>query len=115
MTESNLVDRLAALPSLAEIPRAELEWLAAHGSVETYEPGARLAAKGVRLEKLWIPLCGHIAISVDRGTGPRIAMEWRSGDIGGMLPYSRMKAPRATAVLWKSARSSSSTNVTSPI
>ena len=44
MTESNLVDRLAALPSLAEIPRAELEWLAAHGSVETYEPGARLAA-----------------------------------------------------------------------
>jgi signal transduction histidine kinase len=38
-------------------------------------------------------LSGHIAIRVDRGAGPRLAMEWRAGEIGGMLPYSRMKGP----------------------
>lgn len=93
MASIDLTDRLASLPSLAGIPRAELEWLAAHGSVEAREVGALLAPKGERLEQLWILFSGHVAISVDRGTGPRIAMEWRPGDIGGILPYSRMKGP----------------------
>jgi signal transduction histidine kinase len=93
MSDTDLVERLAALPSLAGIPRTELEWLATHGSVDVCETGERLAPKGLRIEHLWIMLSGHVAISVDRGTGPRIAMEWRSGDIGGMLPYSRMKGP----------------------
>ena len=34
MTDVSLVDRLAAQPKLAAIPRAELEWLVAHGELE---------------------------------------------------------------------------------
>ena len=30
---ASLVGRLAAMPELAEIPRAELEWLASHATV----------------------------------------------------------------------------------
>ena len=33
MPNADLVDRLAKLPNLAEIPREELEWLAAHGNL----------------------------------------------------------------------------------
>jgi signal transduction histidine kinase len=88
-----LVSRLAALPQLKAIPRTELEWLVAHGHLESYEAGVVIAPKGKRIEKLWIMLAGHLAIEVDRGVGPRRVTDWRSGDVGGMLPYSRMTGP----------------------
>jgi signal transduction histidine kinase len=88
-----LVDRLAALPKLVEIPRTELEWLVAHGTLEVHDPGAVIAPKGKRIEHLWVIVSGHVAVQVDRGVGPRRVTDWRPGDVSGMLPYSRMKAP----------------------
>jgi signal transduction histidine kinase len=93
MTDADLVDRLAALPSLAAIPRRELEWLAAHGELERHEAGALVGRKGEPIEKLWIVLSGQAAIRVDRGAGPRLVMAWRVGDVSGILPYSRMTGP----------------------
>jgi signal transduction histidine kinase len=90
---TSLVERLESLPNFAEIPRAELEWLAEHGHVEVCEPGSVIAPKGKRIEKLWIVLSGRISHWVDRGAGPRRVMEWRTGEVSGMLPYSRMKGP----------------------
>ena len=88
-----VVDRLAALPSLREIPRDELEWLASHGQLEVKQAGTVLAPKGERVEKLWVILSGHVAVRVDRGAGPRRVMGWRTGEVSGMLPYSRMTGP----------------------
>jgi aminoglycoside phosphotransferase len=65
----------------------------AHGEVEVHEAGTVVAPKGVPIEKLWIVLSGHMAIRVDRGAGPRRVTEWRTGDVSGMLPYSRMTGP----------------------
>jgi len=93
MTENNLIDRLAEFPQLAGIPREELEWLTTHGKLEVREAGFVVAPKGERIVNLWILVSGRIAIHVDRGAGPRLVMEWRVGDVGGMLPYSRMKGP----------------------
>ena len=90
VADADLVDRLAALSNLAGIPRDELEWLVAHAELEVHEAGAVVAPMGVPIEKLWIFLSGHIAIRVDRGAGPRRVTEWRTGDVSGMLPYSRM-------------------------
>lgn len=90
MAKIDLVDRLAALPSLSKIPRKELEWLVAYGNLEVREAGNVIAPKGQPIDMLWIVLSGHIAIRVDRGAGPRRVMEWRRGDVSGMLPYSRM-------------------------
>ena len=99
MANIDLVDSLAALPSLSKIPREELEWLVAHGDLEKYETGTVVSPKGKRIENLLIVLSGHVAIRVDRGTGPRRVMEWRTGDVTGMLPYSRMTgAPGDTFV-----------------
>jgi signal transduction histidine kinase len=92
VARANLVDRLAALSTLAEVPREELEWLVAHGELERRQAGSIVAPKGERIETLWILFSGHIAIRVDRGAGPRRVMEWRAGDISGILPYSRMTA-----------------------
>jgi len=90
---ASLVDRLAGLSNLDGIPTAELEWLAAHGELEVFEPGGLVAPKGEPVEKLWVVLSGYTAVSVDRGAGLRRVMEWRTGEVSGMLPYSRMTAP----------------------
>jgi len=90
MFDPVLVERLGGLSSLAHIPREEVEWLVGHGRLELGEAGTVVARKGERVERLSIVLSGHMAIRVDRGTGPRRVAEWKSGDITGMLPYSRM-------------------------
>jgi len=93
MTSLTIVEHLAALPSLASIPRAELEWLASHGSYRRAEAGTIISRKGEPVEILVVILRGHMAIHVDRGAGPRRVAEWKRGDISGLLPYSRMSGP----------------------
>src|SRR5580765_797732 len=106
MTAIDLVDRLAAHRTLGAAPREELAWLAAHGSIRQLNAGDVVTTKGAPVEELLVLLSGRTAISVDRGAGPRTTMEWREGDVGGVLPYSRMvtspgeaTAQESTAVL----------------
>ena len=93
MEDANLINRLKALASFAQMPHEEVEWLVSHSCLDVGEAGAIIAPKGRHIENLWIVLSGHIAIRVDRGAGPHRVMEWRTGDVGGMLPYSRMTGP----------------------
>jgi signal transduction histidine kinase len=93
MDDLKLIDRLAGLPNLGEIPSEELKWLVSHGQFEVHDVGTVLGPKDIPLKKLWIIFSGCIAVRVDRGAGPRLVIEWRSGDVSGMLPYSRMIAP----------------------
>ena len=65
----------------------------AHGQLEVYEAGIIIAPKGKPIKHIWIMLSGCMAVKVDRGVGPRLVIEWRAGDVSGMLPYSRMKGP----------------------
>ncbi len=93
MSKVSVLDRLAGLPTLGEMPRDELVWLVEHGEVEIHERGSVVAPGGERVQKLFVILSGRIAIRVDRGAGPRLVMEWRTGEVTGMLPYSRMTSP----------------------
>ncbi|HEY3441614.1 MAG TPA: ATP-binding protein [Paludibaculum sp.] len=94
MADVNLVDRLAAHKTLGAAPREELEWLASHGFLRRLETGDVLTAKGSRPEGLFVVLAGRLTMFVDRGAGPRKAIEWQEGDVTGLLPYSRvMSAP----------------------
>jgi signal transduction histidine kinase len=93
MQINDLINRLAALPNLEGVPRQELEWLVAHGQLEIHEAGTVIAPKGKRVDKLWIIITGRVAVKVDRGVGPRLVIEWHTGEVSGMLPYSRMTGP----------------------
>lgn len=88
-----LVDRLADHKTLRGAPRSELEWLAAHGVLRRLTTGEVLSVKGVQVEALYIILSGRLALFVDRGAGPTKVVEWRAGDVAGMLPYSRLVTP----------------------
>jgi signal transduction histidine kinase len=98
MKTTDLVDRLAEHKTLGAAPREELAWLAAHGSLRKLNAGDVLTAKGARVEGLFVVLSGRIAISVDRGAGPHKIIEWREGDVTGLLPYSRLVSPPGDTV-----------------
>src|SRR6516165_582525 len=98
MNPTELVDRLAEHKTLGTAPREELAWLASHGSLRQLNAGEVLTAKGARVEGLFVVLSGRIAISVDRGAGPHKIMEWRGGDVTGLLPYSRLVSPPGDTV-----------------
>jgi signal transduction histidine kinase len=95
---TDLIDRLAAHKALGSAPREELEWLAAHGSIRTLAVGDVLTPKGTQAEVMAIVLDGHVAIYVDRGAGRHKIIEWRGGDVAGLLPYSRLTSPPGDSV-----------------
>ena len=98
MTGADLVERLTGHTTLGGAPRAELAWLAAHGSLRTLAEGDLLSAKGVPVTGLFVLLTGRVAIYLDRGAGRHKLMEWRGGDVTGMLPYSRLVSPPADSI-----------------
>jgi signal transduction histidine kinase len=93
-----IVRRLKAHRTLGTAPDVELAWLAARGIVRRFEQSALFVAKGESgvtyraIEGLHALLSGHLAIYVDKGDGRHKVMEWRAGDVSGLLPFSRMKA-----------------------
>jgi signal transduction histidine kinase len=93
MTATDIVDQLTEHKTLGSAPREELAWLASHGAVRHLNAGDVLTAKGATVEGLFVVLTGHIAIFVDRGAGRHKVMEWRAGEVTGLLPYSRLVSP----------------------
>ena len=79
-------------------PREELAWLVSHGSLRHLNEGEVLSVKGAPVEGLFVVLTGHVAIFVDRGAGRHKVIEWRAGDVAGLLPYSRLVGPPGDSV-----------------
>jgi len=94
-----LADRLAALPQLRDIPRAEFEWLAANGRLESYPAGTVVVPKGKPVDHLYILLSGQVTVSVERGGVLRRVVERNAGDVTGLLPYSRMTGAPGDALV----------------
>jgi len=94
----DLIDRLAEHKTLGAAPREELAWLAEHGTLRHLEAGEVLSHKGVQVEGLYVVLSGHVTLSVDRGSGPQKIIEWRTGEVSGILPYSRLTTPPGDAI-----------------
>jgi signal transduction histidine kinase len=98
MSLDPIIDRLAEHRTLGRAPREELTWLAALGSLQQMKAGDVLTAKGAAVAGMFIILSGRIAILVDRGAGPQKTLEWRGGDVMGILPYSRLTSPPGDTV-----------------
>ena len=98
LTDPEIIERLAGHRALGSAPREELAWLASRGTLRLFEAGTVLSPKGVPVRTLNIVLSGLLSITVDRGAGPRKVMEWREGDVTGMLPYSRLTAPPGDSI-----------------
>ena len=93
-----LLARLAQHRALGHAPREEHAWLAAHGATRIHEPGIVVTRKGEFVTNMFIVLSGHIVIRGDRGAGAHKIFEWKGGDVGGLMPYSRGASPPHDAV-----------------
>ena len=99
MTTDELIELLASHRTIGKAPREELAWIAAHGRLRHLEQGEAVTRQNKVVDGLNILLSGRIALYMNRGTGMRKVMEWRGGEVTGMLPYSRMAtAPGDTFV-----------------
>jgi len=94
----SIVQRLAALPALADIPREQLEWLVEHGEVHRFGDGQALRGDSLSPFGLMILISGRFSVRVDQGGMEREVREVTAGRITGYLPYSRMTKPRGYLV-----------------
>jgi len=96
---AELLQRMTAHKTLGHAPGEELEWLAAHGELRRYTVGETIAVRTQLVLEMVILLVGHLAHYVERGTGRRKSIEWRGGDVTGLLPYSRLTYPPGDTVV----------------
>jgi signal transduction histidine kinase len=96
VTKDELIDHLATMKVLAGVPREQLVWIAEHGVPSRLKQGTVFATKGSPMLGFSIVLDGHLAIRVDRGSGPHKVLEWHTGEMTGIMPYSRMVSPPGT-------------------
>jgi signal transduction histidine kinase len=95
----DLIEKLSRHGVVGAAPPAELAWIASRGVLRNLAPGDVLSRKDVgQVEGLFLFLSGHITMHVDRGAGSHKVMEWRGGDVGGLLPFSRLVAPPGDSV-----------------
>src|SRR5512141_1484227 len=98
MADPTLLARLAEHRALSTAPASEHAWLAEHGFLHVLATGDVITRKGEQATTLQIMLTGHVVIRVDRGAGAHKIFEWRAGDVGGVMPYSRGASPPNDAV-----------------
>ena len=90
----DIVDRLAALPLLAPVPRTDLEWLVAHGDERSLAEGTEfssLSGRGSGVDEMWVLLEGRAGLYQQQGGATRKLLEVKAGQILGVLPYSRFQ------------------------
>jgi signal transduction histidine kinase len=91
--------RLRAHRALSDAPATELDWLLEHGTFVRYEVGEQPARRGEPVPGMLILLKGRLTHFRDQGGTPRKVMDWREGDVTGVLPYSRMGVATGTTVV----------------
>jgi signal transduction histidine kinase len=99
MADPGMVDKLANVKLLKNVPREELEWLVDHGRMERFAAGTVMRPHDLPLPGLALVMSGSLAIHVDRMGIQRRVMQWHTGDLTGILPYSRMVNPPGDTIV----------------
>jgi signal transduction histidine kinase len=85
-----IVAALKRIVPLQGLSDEEYEWLASHGVERCIGSGATLFHEGDPADSMFILLKGEVHVRRERGS-PSALFIGRSGQISGLLPFSRMK------------------------
>jgi signal transduction histidine kinase len=97
--QNDLVERLAAHRTLGGAPRHELEWLVAHGHMDSLSPGQLVSHGSIPVAGTFILLTGRLSIHILKGATRHKVAEWGAGDVTGVLPYSRLITPPGDTIV----------------
>jgi len=85
-----IIAALTRVPPLQGMEEFEYEWLATHGTERFAEPGETIFREGDPAKEMTIMLKGEVHVRREHG-GPAAFWVGRSGNISGLMPFSRMK------------------------
>ncbi|MCE7991053.1 MAG: cyclic nucleotide-binding domain-containing protein [Roseivirga sp.] len=99
MDKTELVDQIVAFPVLAEVPRAQIEWVIERGELVELSAGEVFFKRGDPIDKLIIVLEGITAFRMVQNGEYKLLGQMKGGDISGALPYSRAQSSSAEGVV----------------
>ena len=81
---------LLQVPAFAELPEVQIEWFLNHSEEIHVHPGDAYIVQGAPADAMFVLLQGQVHARGELG-GQSIVFTFEAGEVGGRLPFSRMK------------------------
>ncbi|MBC6699994.1 sensor histidine kinase [Hymenobacter puniceus] len=88
----------SVVPTFEGLPAPVLDWLLAHGERREFNPNEIVLEPGSAAEFMLVLLQGGLQFYVLRNGQPEPAFRLDTGQVSGVLPYSRMQTSKARGV-----------------
>jgi signal transduction histidine kinase len=86
----DLATELRAIPAFVGLEHAVFEWLAEHMNVQSFAEGEIIAREGDPADRMSVLLEGEVRGRSEQGPSDGRIFITRTGDVSGLLPYSRL-------------------------
>jgi signal transduction histidine kinase len=83
-------EELLRVPAFADLPEDQIEWFLAHSQELLIKPGDVYIQEGAPADAMFVLLEGQLHVRGNLG-GQNVVFTFEPGDVGGRLPFSRMK------------------------
>ena len=81
---------LLKVPAFAELPEDQIEWFLGHSEEMRLRPGETYIQQGAPADAMFVLIEGQLHVRGELG-GQTVVFTFEPGDVGGRLPFSRMK------------------------
>lgn len=95
MDNQTIIDQIANFPVLADVPRAQIEWVVERGELQEFKAGLEFFKRGDAIDRMFIILEGATSFMMERNGQYMEVGKMETGDISGALPYSRAQTTPA--------------------
>jgi signal transduction histidine kinase len=95
---SHYREALSLIPTFADLPSAEFEWLLRHAEIREMAADDYLFRKGEPADHMWVFLEGKVQIIIEQN-GQQIPINMLTpGSITGLLPFSQLKLAAGSGI-----------------
>jgi CRP-like cAMP-binding protein len=96
---SEIIVKLKQSSALDTVPETSLVWLAEKGDYNEYVQGEMLFDKEQDIDEMMIILEGKTQLNMNKNGQQLEIGTWQTGEITGLLPYSRLKKSRGQSIV----------------
>jgi signal transduction histidine kinase len=101
---ASLSEELGKVPAFVELSQPDLEWVVAQCTIFHAAPGERMIQEGMPADRMYILLEGEVRGRRESAGPDSPVFTVSAGNVGGLLPFSRMKVFTVTTRAVKPAR-----------